>query len=161
MSGRRQALGFTLVELMIIIALLAIVATIAIPNFMSLIERNRTLTQAQELKSFLLYARSEAVTLKSPVTVEEDSEGQWIIKNNDNETIRQLQLSNELLSINSSSDTLHFRNNGTATAANFVVCQDSDAETGVYLQVQASGAVTLFTQGTKDANGTALSSCTP
>ena len=42
MSGPVTSRGFTLIELMIVLALLAIVAFIAVPNFTDFIERNQS-----------------------------------------------------------------------------------------------------------------------
>jgi type IV fimbrial biogenesis protein FimT len=61
--------GFTLVELMVTIAVLAILAAIALPNFRSMIRRNGVSTQINALYSDLQYARSEAITTRSFVSL--------------------------------------------------------------------------------------------
>jgi len=53
--------GFTLLELMVAIAVLAILATVGVPSFRALIQNNRVTTQANELVSALSFARTEAV----------------------------------------------------------------------------------------------------
>jgi len=53
--------GFTLIELMIVVALLAIISAFALPAFQSFIASNRLTSEANELLSGLNLARSEAV----------------------------------------------------------------------------------------------------
>lgn len=57
----KRVLGFTLVELMITILVLAILLTIGVPSFQTMIQNNRLTSQVNEFISSLLYARSEAV----------------------------------------------------------------------------------------------------
>ncbi|AGI22825.1 Tfp pilus assembly protein FimT-like protein [Pseudomonas sp. ATCC 13867] len=161
MSRPKESAGFTLIELMIVVTLLAIFATLAVPSFTATIERNRLQTQADELKSFLLYARGEAVSQKATLIVAADGDDLWNVKRGDaDDALRQLKHDPELAQIRASADEIKFRSNGTATATAFTVCHNDDTATGLYLEVQASGAVKLFRQGTKDADDTALDSCT-
>ena len=69
MSRLKDMRGFTLVELMITIAILAIVLSIAAPSFRDILLNNRINTAAQELQAAVQIARSEAVKLKQTVTV--------------------------------------------------------------------------------------------
>lgn len=61
--------GFTVLELMIVIALLAIVTVIAVPNFRTAIQNNRITAQTNDLVTAFQLARSEAVKRGRPVTV--------------------------------------------------------------------------------------------
>jgi type IV fimbrial biogenesis protein FimT len=63
----RQEFGFTLIELMIGIAVLAILMSIAIPSFTTLINNNRTVTATNNLITALTLARSEASKRGAPV----------------------------------------------------------------------------------------------
>ncbi|WP_115047012.1 GspH/FimT family pseudopilin [Xanthomonas arboricola] len=60
MSFRRST-GFTLVELIIAIAVLAILLTIALPSFRGVIRSNRVASSANETLGLLSLARSEAI----------------------------------------------------------------------------------------------------
>jgi len=61
--------GFTLVELMVTIAILAILATIGLPSFQRLIADYRVSSQANGVQGLLQFARSEAVKRRQSVSV--------------------------------------------------------------------------------------------
>ena len=61
--------GFTLVELMITVALVAITSSIAAPPLYHLVLDNRRASNVNELVGQLQYARSEAITRNSDVVV--------------------------------------------------------------------------------------------
>ncbi len=64
-----QNAGFTLIELMIVLVVVAIFVTVGVPNFQNLVRDNRLATQANSLVSSLQLARSEALKLRTPVSV--------------------------------------------------------------------------------------------
>jgi type IV fimbrial biogenesis protein FimT len=61
--------GFSVIELMITVAVAAIVLSIAAPNFRDAMLRSRVSGTATELQAALSLARAEALKLKLPVTV--------------------------------------------------------------------------------------------
>jgi type IV fimbrial biogenesis protein FimT len=67
-TSMRQAHGFTLIELMITMTIVAIVATIAAPSFTAIIRNNQITTEANRLITGLKLARSEAIKRSAPVT---------------------------------------------------------------------------------------------
>lgn len=67
--------GFTLIELMVTIAVLAILLTVAVPNFQMFVMNNRMASQTNDLITALSLARSEAVKRAANVTVCASSDG--------------------------------------------------------------------------------------
>lgn len=62
--------GFTAVELMVTIAILALLSAIAMPNFRTLLERWRVMQTTESLKSSLMLARSEAIKRGGQVVIQ-------------------------------------------------------------------------------------------
>lgn len=71
--------GFTLIELMVSVAVAAVLLGIAVPNFSSIIVSNRLTTYANDLVTALNLARSEAIKRGVQITVSRkgDNSGQW------------------------------------------------------------------------------------
>lgn len=67
--------GFTLIELMITLAVMAIVLSIAVPSFQTLIINNKSQTMGDEFAQALNFARSEAVKNKKRVSICASSNG--------------------------------------------------------------------------------------
>jgi type IV fimbrial biogenesis protein FimT len=73
--GSRQR-GFTLIELMIVVTLLAVMLGIGIPSFRGFIAGQRVKTAAYDFATALLVARSEAIKRNTTVTIAPT--GSWI-----------------------------------------------------------------------------------
>lgn len=59
--GLSTANGFTLIELMVVIAVLAIITSLALPSYRTLIEKRQVTSGAQQIGAFLSAAQLEAV----------------------------------------------------------------------------------------------------
>lgn len=69
------ARGFTTIELMVVIAIVAILGTLAAPSFTPLIERWRVRQAAEGLQSTLYFARSEAIKRGGNVVIQKLPDG--------------------------------------------------------------------------------------
>ena len=76
MKTRVQA-GFTIVELMIVLVILAILSALAAPNMMSMIRNQRVKTASFDTFAGLVLARSEAIKRNSSVTLTPANSSDW------------------------------------------------------------------------------------
>jgi len=88
----RAALGFTITETMVAVAVLAILVGLAAPGFKEIILSQAVKTASFDLFSNLLVARSEAITRNTTVTVTPAGgnwANGWTITDSGGETVRQ------------------------------------------------------------------------
>jgi type II secretion system protein H len=100
-AERSRQAGFTLVELMIVVAILAILAAIAVPNFIGSLPRQRLAKATRNLISDMQWVRQQAVTTNRPWQINFDTaadryrivdsaDGIW--GNGDDVTVRTVNL---------------------------------------------------------------------
>ena len=138
----RRSQGFTLIELMIVIILISVVATIAVPNFMGFIENNRVTSGTNSFVGTLNYARSQATREGRSVRVEAREDGDWqqglaVMLGGD-----QLRVSEALAgNLQVSGEEVTFRGNGMATgAAQFEICTE-DGNYGRLININEGGQI--------------------
>jgi len=61
--------GFTLLEMIIVIAISAILLGVAVPSFKSMIEDNKIMNAGNSIQNTLMFARNQSVSLINYVTV--------------------------------------------------------------------------------------------
>ncbi|RMF13162.1 MAG: prepilin-type N-terminal cleavage/methylation domain-containing protein [Gammaproteobacteria bacterium] len=72
----RQEKGFTLVELMMTLAVIGVIAVFALPMFGDVVERNRVVAKSNEIVGAIAFARTEAVKTGKAAYVEATG-GDW------------------------------------------------------------------------------------
>lgn len=96
----RKNRGFTIIELMITVALLGIAMGVALPNLVQFLADHRVLSTANELQSLLQFARMKAVNERTSVFVCLDTSSWSVIEKNDctntGEVFRTLEISSQI-----------------------------------------------------------------
>lgn len=75
--SRRRPGGFTLPELMMGVAIIGVLGVVAVPNFSTLVDKQRVSGASTDLFSALMRTRSEAIRRNTEVTLTPTSPGQW------------------------------------------------------------------------------------
>lgn len=73
--NKRPSRGFTLIEMLVVIAILGIMAAIAIPSFQDMLANQRVRSAATDLVSDITLARTEAIKRQQRVQVLADAAG--------------------------------------------------------------------------------------
>lgn len=136
-----KCIGFTLIELMITLAVSGIVMSIGIPSFDQTIKNSRLTTNINELVTSLNLARSEAVKRNQPVTIKKlgsEWEAGWTVFTDfDGDGIKEagdillrtygvLPQNFTLRSTPSYTNRITFRESGKSANGSFVLCENSD-----------------------------------
>jgi type IV fimbrial biogenesis protein FimT len=130
-TPRRHTSGFTLIELVTAITIMAVLAGLAAPSFSSFIANQRIRNVSFDLMAALMLARSEAVTRNGDVSfvkTGDDWSAGWKVKFGTNDILNQQALSN--LSITDSADlsTITYGKDGRANtgATRFTIAPSSE-----------------------------------
>ena len=168
-----NAKGFTLIELMVVISIIAILASLAVPSFTDMIRRQKVSGEANVLFSLVYLARSEAIKRNSVVTICKSNDvdqcgGNWsdgwiVFQDNDKDGSRDVGevlissgVTGNDYQLNwtafGSNNYIRFTQNGLTLSQNgtFVLCpSDSDAKYARAVVISKTARVRF----PKDTNG--------
>lgn len=72
---KRRHLGFTLIELMVTVAIVVVLTSLAVPSFRTMLVKRAVVAAAETLVSDMRYARSEALKRTTPVSICQSTDG--------------------------------------------------------------------------------------
>ncbi|MES2675220.1 MAG: GspH/FimT family pseudopilin [Pseudomonadota bacterium] len=132
-----QQHGFTLLELMITVAIVAILSAAVIPSFSELIMKSRLTSQARGLMASALLARSEAIKRNQTVILCASNDGNscngtwangWIVVTTDNLVVHKHKAAPKGFLINSALTSITFSASGLgASMTTLTVCRSLPA----------------------------------
>jgi type IV fimbrial biogenesis protein FimT len=143
--------GFTLVELVITIAIAAIVVTVAVPGFQGFVLNNRMSGNANDMIATLGYGRSEAVKRAADVTVCASDDGAtcsgtwadgWVVLDGAGNVLRAQEALGGTTTL-AGADTIVFNANGRMTtpaaATVLTLCPGKDGIQGRQIAIEPTG----------------------
>ena len=152
-----EAAGFTIIEVMITIAIAGVMAALALPSYNNLVKNNCMTTSANSLVTSLQLAKSEAVKRRNEITLEpikssgdsdyaanEWGEGWTVLDDtvSPSETLRVVELTCglETMTIDGDDTSVTYDASGfTNTTSTFTICDDRTNETGREISVNSLG----------------------
>lgn len=76
LSAKQKNSGFTVIELMVVVVVVGVLASLAAPSFQAMIANNKIATYSEELTSAMNFARIEAVKRSTSVSLCRTTDGE-------------------------------------------------------------------------------------
>lgn len=141
--------GYTLIELMTVMSIVLVTATVAFPSMVATVKRDQIVTTANQLSSTFKFARSEAVKREAEIELVE-SDGKWLVTLND-EVMLTFENKYENLIITGLED-LTVRASGETTSIRIMI-EDTDYTENKYcFEVLVSGQSQMIKGGCNAEN---------
>ena len=135
----RSVKGFTLIELMVVVVLLGIFASLAVPSFNRMIEKNRVEAAASELYRLVLAARSDAVNKRSATILSYVAGARTWQLSQGGATVRQFVLPASLGNAQTH-NSLTFSPDGTVSSSATLKVSSQKVGTEYSIGIQRSGS---------------------
>lgn len=144
--------GFTLIELMVTIAVLAIIVSIAAPSISTQLANQRVKSTAATLANALKEAKSESIIRRQDVELSIDNNALTIEIENldeDEDEIASYNYSaNNTIEIDEDTDAVIFRPDKRADAVIYTVCDSKNSSSSMQVIVTAIASISVVTGGT-------------
>jgi type IV fimbrial biogenesis protein FimU len=146
--------GFTLVEIMVTIVIAGILLAIGIPSLTSLYEGSRANSNVDKIHSILTFARNQAITYGTTVTVEKLSASSWgggikvtlIDTAGKSQTLKVIDAFNTQDKV-SGPTSIAFTPDGLSSTGDMIYCPNGEATSSKSVSVSESGLVSYGTAG--------------
>ncbi|MGP9556285.1 pilus assembly FimT family protein [Psychrobacter sp. AOP7-A1-24] len=142
--------GFTLIELMVTIAVLAIIVGIAAPNISTQLANQRVKSTAATLANALKEAKVESVIRRQPMELNVDTDTHTLIIESDNsvEIASYGYSGNSNIKTDESTTTVIFRPSKRANEITYTICDDKNSSTAIQVFVNEVASISTAIGGT-------------
>lgn len=143
--------GFTLIELMVTIAVLAIIVSIAAPGISTQLANQRVKSTAATLANALKEAKVESVIRRQEITLSyanDSTKGGTITIENGGSNPLTTYSYDAKTTIKSTDDEIKFQPNKTVTEMQLTICDNANSVSPQQILVSAIGVITSKTGGT-------------